>query len=188
VVLQGFYQLTSIGINITKRTSYTPLVTGTSAATSLAANLLLVPRFGILGAAISNVCAYGVLAGIGLRVSQRLYPIPYEWDRIARIITAGVLAYSAAQAVPSTWHLLVAGLARGTLVVAVYGLVLLLSGFLRPHETARIRRAIVTARMWRRPAAPVETAELAGEIITTVPTDAQDADTSEEGAGRRAQT
>jgi O-antigen/teichoic acid export membrane protein len=180
VVLQGFYQLTSIGINITKRTAYTPIVTGAAAATSLTANFLLVPRFGILGAAVSNVCAYGMLAGVGLRISQRLYPIPFEWDRIARIVVAGGLAYAAAQLVPSTLPVLVSGLLRGVIVVAVYVLVMLFSGFLRPHETARIRATIALVRQRRRPAGQVETAELAGEIITTVPNDAADAETPEE--------
>ena len=47
VVLQGVYLLTSIGLNITKRTEFYPMATGLAAATSVGANLALVPRYGV---------------------------------------------------------------------------------------------------------------------------------------------
>ena len=55
VGLQGIYLLTSIGLNITKRTAYYPVTTGLATVAALGANLVLVPRFGAIGAAWSNV-------------------------------------------------------------------------------------------------------------------------------------
>ena len=46
---------------------------------------LLVPRFGSLGAAWANAAAYGVMASTAFVLSQRVYPIPLEWGRLARI-------------------------------------------------------------------------------------------------------
>ena len=46
VVLQGVYLLTSIGLNITKRTEFYPVATGLAAATSIGVNLALVPSTG----------------------------------------------------------------------------------------------------------------------------------------------
>ena len=46
VFLQGVYLLTSIGLNITKRTQYYPVATMTAAATNVGLNFLLIPRYG----------------------------------------------------------------------------------------------------------------------------------------------
>ncbi len=88
VALQGIYLLTSIGLNITKRTEYYPVATAIAAGTSVGANLLLIPTFGIIGAAWANVAAYAVLALVAARFSQRFYPIAYETARLVRIVTA----------------------------------------------------------------------------------------------------
>ena len=88
VGFQGVYLLTSIGLNITKSTRYYPVATGAAAATSFVSNLLLVPHFGSLGGAWSNAAAYGVMATTAFVLSQRVYPIPLEWGRLARIGSA----------------------------------------------------------------------------------------------------
>ena len=101
VGFHGVYLLTSIGLNITKSTRFYPVATGAAAITSIAANLLLVPRFGSLGAAWANAAAYGVMASTAFVLSQRVYPIPLEWGRLARIGVAGTIAYVAAWALPA---------------------------------------------------------------------------------------
>ena len=142
-VLQGFFQLTSVGIAITKRTRYYPIATGLAACSSVGANLFLIPRFGIIGAAWSQVVAYGVLAAAGLTFSQRSYPIRYEWSRLARIVVAGLLSYTAATAVPmGQTGTVVAILGRGLAVVLIYPTILIGLGFFRATEMARIRQVI----------------------------------------------
>ena len=89
VVLQGIYQLTSIGLAITKRTRYYPVATGIAAVASVTANVLLIPHFWVLGAAWANTISYGVLAAVATWFSQRFYPISYEWGRLARIVVGG---------------------------------------------------------------------------------------------------
>ena len=88
-MLQGIYQLTSIGLAITKRTRYYPVATGIAAVASVTANVLLIPHFGVLGAAWANMISYGVLAAVATWFSQRFYPISYEWGRLARIVVGG---------------------------------------------------------------------------------------------------
>jgi len=140
VGLQGIYLLTSIGLNITKRTAYYPVATGAATAAAIGASLLLIPRYGILGAAWSNVAAYGVLAAAGMALSQRFYPIHYEWDRIWRLLVAGVLAAVAGRLVLGpTAAPLVGLLARGTCAVAVFAVTLAVTGFFRPREIAAAR-------------------------------------------------
>ena len=142
VVMQGTYQVTSVGLAITKRTKYYPIATGVAAVTSVSANLLLIPGFGMLGAAWANALSYSVLLIVATGFSQRFYRIGYEWGRLARIVGAGVIAYLVPIAVVSEtlapWEGL---LLKGGLVIAIFPAVLYLTGFLRPSELKQLRRA-----------------------------------------------
>lgn len=167
VTLQGIYLLTSIGLNITKQTQFYPIATGLAAATSVAANLLLIPRVGTIGAAWANVMAYGVLAAVSFAFSRRFYPIAYEWRRIVHVLAAGIVSYATAVVVlpiiigsifivpiftvpdgPPPW---LGVLVRGTIVVVTYVLLLISTGFLYPPE-----RVALWARLRPRAGAPTE--------------------------------
>ena len=74
------------GLTIADKTRYFPLVTGASALVNVAANFLLIPRMGIIGAALATLIAYIVMAAGLLYYSQRFYPIPYEFGKVGRIL------------------------------------------------------------------------------------------------------
>jgi len=158
VVLQGVYLLTSIGLNITKRTIFYPISTGLAAATAIALNVVLIPRFGTMGAAWSNVAAYGVLAVSGFVFSQAVYPVRYEWGRLGRIAAAGVLATVAGSTIPPSgiwplWGILL----RGATVVMVFLGTLTLLGFFQPREVNRIRMIVRSLRQARGSTPPAAT-------------------------------
>lgn len=149
VFLQGFYLLTSIGLNITKRTAYYPVATIPAAAANIGLNFLLIPRFGIVGAAYANGVGYAIQALLGFVFSQRFYRIEYEWSRLARVCVAALLAAAGARALPSIHlaglnaHATMAALpdvvVRGTAVVVIYVALLAASGVLHRDELARLR-------------------------------------------------
>jgi O-antigen/teichoic acid export membrane protein len=87
-LLHGVFLLTSIGIGIEKRARYYPIVTALAATTNIGANFVLIPRFGMMGAAWATVVSYAVMALMGLVFSQRAYPIPFEWGRLMRLFAA----------------------------------------------------------------------------------------------------
>jgi O-antigen/teichoic acid export membrane protein len=45
-------------------------------------NVILVRKLGIVGAALGTFLSFLIIAWIGMLVSQRLYHVPYEWNRI----------------------------------------------------------------------------------------------------------
>lgn len=140
VLLQGVYLLTSIGLNITKNTKSYPVATGIAAATSVAANVLLVPRFGIVGAAGANALAYGALAGASYVLSQRVYPIAYEWGRLAKVALAALAAYAVAMAGARDDRAPLWGaLAAGGVVLVAFPAILALLGFYRAREVTAVR-------------------------------------------------
>ena len=171
VALQGMYLLTSIGLNITKHTEYYPMATGIAAATSVGANLLLVPTFGIIGAAWANALAYGVLAFVSWRFASRFFPIDYETGRLVRVVGAALLSVSAAVwAVPALPP--VAGFfARGATVVIVYVAVLVGTRFFIPHEIAQMSVLVTRVRRRKVIEEPVDASELAGELVSAPTSD-----------------
>jgi O-antigen/teichoic acid export membrane protein len=168
VAFQGVYLLTSIGINITKKTMYYPAATGLAAATSVALNLILIPRFGIRGAAWANVCAYAVLMGSAWYFSQRVYPMTYEWGRLASVAAAAVVAAAAGQNIlPPTVPPLPGVLVRGTVAVASFAVTLAVLGFFQPREINRARLIVRSLRQAGRakdPAAAKAAAEEGGTL------------------------
>jgi O-antigen/teichoic acid export membrane protein len=162
VFLQGVYLLTSIGLNITKRTGYYPASTMVAAAANIALNYALIPRYGIIGAAWANAASYAVQAGLAFGFSQRVYPIRYEYGRLVRAVAAAATAFVAGAAVPGLQPL-AAVLARGAVVLAVFAALLWISGFFRAEELrvlGRLRYGRLLAS-----AASVEATEFAGEIV-----------------------
>jgi O-antigen/teichoic acid export membrane protein len=163
VAFYGVYLLTSIGLNITSRTAYYPMTTAVGAAVNIGLNFMFVPRFGIIGAAWANAASYALQAALAYAFSQHFYPVAYEYGRVLRAVSASVLAFGAARALPAMPP--AAGvLARGVTVMAVMTAILWLTRFFNPEEL----RALNALRIRRttRPAPPgAETTELAGEIV-----------------------
>ena len=175
VFLQGVYLLTSIGLNITKRTQFYPVATMAAAAVNVGLNFALIPRYGIVGAAWANGAAYGLQAALGYVLSQRYYPISYEWGRIARACGAAVIACLVARWIPSidldvdprsTMANLPDVFSRGATVVAVFAGLLAATGFFHAAELRRLA-ALKRAGRPSRAARPPDSTEMAGEIVAT---------------------
>src|SRR5919198_5685569 len=127
------YTVLAIGSGRARRTQLNWVVTGTGAAVNVGLNFWLVPRHGMVGAAISTAAAYVVLF-VGMTLyAQRVYPVAYQWRRVVTSVGAAVGLTVAARA---------AGLplAPSFLLVLAYPLALALLGFYLPPERERLRR------------------------------------------------
>jgi O-antigen/teichoic acid export membrane protein len=180
VFFQGVYLMTSIGLNITRQTAYYPVSTATAAAINVGLNLVLIPRYGIMGAAYANGLAYAAQAAMAYYFSQRFYPVRYEWGRLARGVAAAVVAALAGLSLPAMQPI-VGVLTRGTTVVVVMAAGLWLGGFFRPEEL-RVLERVTKARGAKRAsiATPADTTELAGEIVATDLPEPEDVATTRE--------
>jgi O-antigen/teichoic acid export membrane protein len=163
VFFYGVYLLTSIGLNITSHTSYYPVSTAVGAATNIALCFAWIPRFGIIGAAWANAAAYGLQAAIAYLMSQKFYPVRYEYGRILRAVGAAFAGYVAGSALPAmpSW---VAVPVRGATVMIVMGGLLAITRFFNPQE---LRELNALRRRGSRVAGvrSGETTEVAGEIV-----------------------
>jgi len=90
----GVYVNMNVGIYIEKKSYYLPFTVGISAVVNIAGNWILIPRYGLVGAAESTTLSYAVLAGLLYLVSLRIYPIAYEWGRLAKMAAATALVFT----------------------------------------------------------------------------------------------
>jgi len=163
VFFYGIYLLTSIGLNITSHTEYYPVSTAIGAAVNIALNFLWIPRYGIVGAAWANAAAYALQAGVAYRLSQRFYPVQYEYRRIARVMATAIIAFAAARVLPAMPPL--AGLfLRGFTVILVMGGLLGITRFFNAEEMRYLSALRVGGRA--PVAGPLDATELAGEIVS----------------------
>ena len=94
-VCYGLYSIGATGLNLASKTRWLPVTLGISALANIALNLLLVPAIGYMGAAVSTLVCYALLAVLSGMISQRYYPVP--WD-LPRTIGAFLLALGLAAA------------------------------------------------------------------------------------------
>lgn len=122
----GLYINFMVGPVITKRTRVLMWITLAGAATSIAVNLLTVPRMGIIGAGWAVAASYFVMACCLFVFTQKVYGVPYEYGRLALLatLTLGAAAWVyAAGAHFSPRHLL-------TLKIILLGVYPLLAGLI----------------------------------------------------------
>jgi O-antigen/teichoic acid export membrane protein len=133
------YTVLAIGSGRARRTQFNWVVTGAGAAASVGLNFWLIPRWGMVGAAISMAASYVVLF-LGMTLyAQSVYPVAYQWRRVVTAVGTAVGLTVAARAA----HL---PLAPSFLLVLVYPLALAVLGFYLPAERKRLRRFVPTFR------------------------------------------
>ncbi len=126
------YTVVAIGIGRSRRTQFNWVVTGAAAALNVLLNIVLIPHYGMMGAAVATVAAYTTMF-LGMAwYAQRIYPVPYQWRRIATLVVVAVALVSAGKALD-------APLAVAILLVLAYPLLLLPLGFYLPTERERLR-------------------------------------------------
>jgi O-antigen/teichoic acid export membrane protein len=133
------YTVMAIGSGRARRTQLNWVVTGCAAAINIGLNFWLIPKWGMVGAAVSTLVSYVALF-IGMTIyAQSVYRVAYQWRRVCTVLLVGAGLTLAAR-VP---HL---PFAPSVVLVVVYPLVLLALGFYLPAERARLRRFVPILR------------------------------------------
>jgi O-antigen/teichoic acid export membrane protein len=103
IVLYGVYILFTTGISIRRKTWLAAAFMSAAAAANLALNLMLIPLYGSMGAAVATFVGYVVLALFAYVVNQRIYPIPFEVGRFVLALCVGVGVYWELYLLPALW-------------------------------------------------------------------------------------
>jgi O-antigen/teichoic acid export membrane protein len=133
------YMVVAIGVGRSRRTQFNWIVTGAAAIVNIVLNLILIPPYGMMGAAIATIAAYTTMF-VGMAWwSQRIYPVAYQWRRVATAAAAGV-------ALVAIGKLAGGGLPVAVPLALVYPLALLPLGFYLPSERRAIGARLRLAR------------------------------------------
>ena len=96
-LVYGLYFMLVSTVFLRRRTGGLPILTLVAGAANVGANLLLIPRIGLLGAAWSTLIGYGVLTALTWWYARRSFPVSLDLPRLLLIVAAGVTAVAVAQ-------------------------------------------------------------------------------------------
>jgi O-antigen/teichoic acid export membrane protein len=161
VTLYALYMVMVVILGRTGRTGFNFPAAIAALVVNVVLNLLLVPPLGIVGAGLALVASYLVVVALMYGFTQRLFPVPYQWGRLARVVLTSALLVGVGELVMPTSG--AAGLAGRILLFVAYPLGLFYSGFFNPGERrwlARLRHpGEIAAEFQRLRAAPSAVAD-----------------------------
>ena len=151
MTIQSLAWFVATSLNIAKQTRAYPAIAAVGATATIGANVLLIPRFGMLGAALALVVSQTLATGTTLYFAQRAYAIPYEARRLLKLVGVGLGTYAAMVIMPAfdPWHTL--SVRAGLLGLFPFWLFLI--RFFQPHEMKQIREFLRSVIDRRRPSA-----------------------------------
>jgi len=74
---QGWFVIFSVGVFLKDRTKRLPVITWAGAMVTIFANMMLVPLFGMIGAAMASTASYAVMSLYLLNDTKKAYPVAY---------------------------------------------------------------------------------------------------------------
>lgn len=136
-VIQAWTGAIRIGIEVSEKTSRYTVGAWAGAAVVYLLYFLLIPRYGMYGAAIATVLGFATVFLVTYHFAQRLWPIGWRWRR--NLVLVGWASVTA-----GSYHIfspvgLIRQAATGALLFAVYAAVVWWR-LLRPTERARVRQ------------------------------------------------
>jgi O-antigen/teichoic acid export membrane protein len=171
VLLACFFQsaatLMDAGLYVRHRMGLKLGITLATTAVMLLMYALLIPTYGSMGAAIATLIGFAFLAVCTWAVSQRVFPVRYEWPRLAALVSLAVGLWLISRLLPAAWWVwpAKAGLCLlGPVLVWCMGL-------MSPREKEHVRALGGTAKRvldrlsWARAfRAPLSAAEVSSEF------------------------
>ncbi|HEX4048358.1 MAG TPA: polysaccharide biosynthesis C-terminal domain-containing protein, partial [Elusimicrobiota bacterium] len=144
-LFNGLYYVMLAPLMIDKRMASVGAATWLGAAINVGMNVVVIPRWGMMGAAWATCAAYAGMAAAVWGLGRRTRDTPYEWGRM------GVLAlWTALLWAPGTR----VGLAARLVLLLAYPVGLRVSGFLHDEELAELKAMFSALASRLRPPAP----------------------------------
>ncbi len=143
VTLYALYMVLVVILGRSGRTEFNFPATAAALAANVALNLILVPPLGIVGAGLALVASYLVVLVLMYGFTQRLFPVPYEWGRLAKVVFVSTALVGLGELLLPTEGF--AGLVMRIVLWLLYPLALLATSFFTPGERrwlARLRHPL----------------------------------------------
>jgi O-antigen/teichoic acid export membrane protein len=151
VVVLAYYCLTAAdlmdsGFYVSRRTVWKTPITLASTTVMLALYALLIPSHGAMGAALATLGGFAFHASLTWYVTQRVFPVRYEWRRTGTALGLAIAAWLLSRMVPPGPE---AVLLKAALWPA-WALTLWCSGLISRAEKQQARETTAAAVAWLR--------------------------------------
>jgi len=133
--------LVEVGVVLKRKTSAIAFYTLIGAVLNIDLNLILIPQYGMAGAAWATLISFVITLGIDYAYNRSLFRIEYEWARLIKICAVVAVVFSAGYLYEISNLYLSIAFKLGIIVV-LYPLGLLLLRFFDEPETARIKKTL----------------------------------------------
>jgi O-antigen/teichoic acid export membrane protein len=108
VFFYGFYHLANTGLFLGRGLKWSALLSAGAGVVSMAGNAVLVPRYGMLAAAMVQCGSFALLAVMVLVLAQRRHPLPLPFVRLSVALVIVVSGLLVGQSLPAVNGLLTA--------------------------------------------------------------------------------
>ena len=144
-VLSILFEMTGQGIKFKKKPVYFNYASACAIVCNLAGNLLLVPRYKGVGAAIATAVTYIVYFAIGTYFAQKCYPVRYDYKRFIIGLAAYTAYASYATVAEKEWMnagvgvilIIALTILNGKIVTALWGYATLMIKDLKKNKTEK---------------------------------------------------
>lgn len=92
-VFKGLQNMFMLGFHYVKKTKYVAYIVTLALFVNIGLNFVLIPIFGIWGAALTTVVSSLLISVLSYIVSQRFYPVKYEIGKMLIVFAAGFVLY-----------------------------------------------------------------------------------------------
>ena len=92
-VFHGLYLVQLPGVFIKEKTIYIAIVRGLGAVTNIILNFILIPIYGIIGAAAATCISFFLMAFTLFFINKKIFPVVYEWKNILVIFVSALGLY-----------------------------------------------------------------------------------------------
>ncbi|HET6830530.1 MAG TPA: oligosaccharide flippase family protein [Solirubrobacterales bacterium] len=143
--LYGIYLALVVILGRTGKTQYNFPVTIAATVANVALNLILVPAWGIVGAGVALIASYLIVIVLIYLVSRRIFPIPWQWGRLAVVVGAAAALIAAGEVLLPTDG--AAGFLSRLALIGLYPLILWFGGAVRPDERRQVAELLSPERL-----------------------------------------
>ena len=136
-IVLGMNYFVCIGLFLKNKTNYYIIPSLITAAVNILLNFILIPRYGMFGAAASTLTSQIIYTAILTLVSNRIYPVPFEWKKIFLIFFLAMVAYLVSVNI-ATGHFILDLVIR-VFIILLIPVSLLKLGFFETIEKERLK-------------------------------------------------
>jgi O-antigen/teichoic acid export membrane protein len=140
-IFGGMYYMVVNQLFFLKRTAYVMYSTIIAAISNICLNIILIPRFEMIGAGLATAISCGFCFIFVYYFSNKLFPIRYEYGRIFKICLLATLIYVFSLFIPD-WGMIVKFLIK-SLLIGAYLIGLVICGFVTQEEIRAGRQKLL---------------------------------------------